>query len=80
MFRHTFRAPQITDRGSKVSQRQLASLLPAISNRYPNIRYRSNPLRTNKKTFSNRYYFGQFGPSANLACLPQARLRVLLRP
>ena len=36
------------------------STLP-FSNRYPIIRYPSNFLATNEKTFSNRYYFSPFG-------------------
>jgi hypothetical protein len=64
MFWRAFRASQLTDHDSKISHRQLASTLPAISNRYSNIRNRANPLTTNEKTFSNRYFFPHFGARA----------------
>ena len=37
-----------------------SSLPPVVSSRYPNIKYRVNPLTTNEKTFSNRYYSVRF--------------------
>jgi hypothetical protein len=33
----------------------------AKSNRYSIIRNRAKQLKTNEKTFSNRYFFGRFG-------------------
>jgi hypothetical protein len=53
--------PLVTDHDSPITTHQ-----SRIFNRYPNIRNQANPLTTNEKTFSNRYFFWQFG-----ACPPR---------
>ena len=61
---HTSRAcdnyAQLANNCSRLSHCRVASALPTVSNRYSNIRNRANPLTTNEKTFSNRYFFRRF--------------------